>query len=1262
MAPVVLIFEMVGAEWSRTRREKNPGILFYPTGPRRGQSSEVLPRVPRTMNHNHPAPTAQGFDGVSLPHGVTPGLNWLSASFREGDFSGRIHSQRCRSQVIKEGYFQVSFIPLTVANFRVADDTPGTACYICASGALRRGGRLVATVSAALTLGASNACRVGDPVVSRLLWRMEGKGKAHSQETADYGPRSSSRTLEKMPRVSGPSEYNSGISERKLEVLAYIMAAQLSSNAETNALLAQGLQSFSSFNLLGVKQGLETLLAQFGRDGIFREYTKHDLSHVETLLQMLDWVVVPEAAKAMSPVDWMLAVLATYFHDAGLIVTRDEFANRSNTAFPDFKRQILASPQPSAYKERVEALDPEERERFLYQEFVRVHHAERIKHWVEGRSDQRLGVSHSAASGVSALLANLDENFKGDLAIVCESHHLDDLNDLDKYNPRRAYGSDPRETANLQFAAILLRTVDLLHVTKDRAPSLAFRLIAPSDPKSIEEWQKQMEVVAVRMAPPRDERGNVDRNATPDTIAVSATFRDPLGFFALTEYIHYAQTQLRQSNQWAEQAATREASQFHFPWRNIDSTQVKAKGFESRQFSFELDKPKILKLLTGHTLYNNSDVVIRELTQNSLDATRLQTTRSNEAGRIMISLDTATRMIIVEDNGTGMTQQIIEGHFLNVGNSLYNDDAFRKKNPQFSAISRFGIGILSIFMISDEVEVITKAAEEKEARNLSIRSLNGKYLIRILEPTDQGFPALLKEHGTRVQLRLRAGVPIPRIKEVAEFWILFPECEVTVSVDGEVPVRIGYSSPREALEKMLTKAGYGISSAEPDGYTPSYRVEQEKRDGLTMAYALRWQPLYKNWAFANPPGLSHVQPGQQPPIWTGVCIHGVRVQNSSPGFATPDPLAISNVTGPRSPATNVARSNLETSTQLDEMFTKVYSIYAGHISSEIKKMSSIKGWSISTAASEGRYLFSALQRPFPTEQCPTAEKLLNTQLRTVPCLTLDDGDSRRLISLSDLDTMGGFWTTEGGAYRSAEDLMRRIPTSISIAKLAAFIGTEDMAAQGSIVGGHSEKMVVRELVLGSFEVDRIDILRTKRQANLHWRRVGEVPLWLSLIPIDPQLNQRVHQLIQQFGQQGGIGAPRYRTLVLQNSEELEINGPDDEIGLQSSSRAYIFKGNSLHQLLKKSIDSLARGELGPEIYAFQLILANRLLSNNWRLQDAGILRNVEVERQVMSQQLAREISVTEEVRALVSNSLPSIFDPMRGERFQPISFVPGGVD
>jgi molecular chaperone HtpG len=65
-------------------------------------------------------------------------------------------------------------------------------------------------------------------------------------------------------------------------------------------------------------------------------------------------------------------------------------------------------------------------------------------------------------------------------------------------------------------------------------------------------------------------------------------------------------------------------SRLVFPWRNIDDSNVETEGFLREAFEFTIDQAKILDLLTGHTLYNDSQVVIRELVQNSLDAIRLQ--------------------------------------------------------------------------------------------------------------------------------------------------------------------------------------------------------------------------------------------------------------------------------------------------------------------------------------------------------------------------------------------------------------------------------------------------------------------------------------------------------------------------------------------------------------------------------------------------------------------------------------------------------------
>jgi molecular chaperone HtpG len=151
------------------------------------------------------------------------------------------------------------------------------------------------------------------------------------------------------------------------------MDNSLPSKAERNAAQAQEFRSFSKFNLVGAREDLKQFLSEIGRNGIFSEYTRHDISHIDTLLGMLDWIVVPETAAVMTPIDWMLIVLSIYFHDAGLVVNKAEFEKRNSSGFPEFRDGILSSPKSTSYKERVNSLDCDERERFLYQEFVRIH-------------------------------------------------------------------------------------------------------------------------------------------------------------------------------------------------------------------------------------------------------------------------------------------------------------------------------------------------------------------------------------------------------------------------------------------------------------------------------------------------------------------------------------------------------------------------------------------------------------------------------------------------------------------------------------------------------------------------------------------------------------------------------------------------------------------------------------------------------------------------------------------------------------------------
>jgi len=466
---------------------------------------------------------------------------------------------------------------------------------------------------------------------------------------------------------------------------------------------------------------------------------------------------------------------------------------------------------------------------------------------------------------VNDLLANLKQVFLDDLAKVCLSHHENDLYDLDKYKVNRVYGDDSEGEANLQYAALILRTADVLQIQNKRVPPVLYRLIDPSNPKSQEEWAKQAGVRAVK---PKIES---------DTIEVHASFDKESAYFGLLAYLQqFAGKELDSCHGWAELAQKKGAT-FRFPWRQIDSSQVEPRGFEGRSYSFELNQEKILKLLTGHTLYNDPQVAVREVLQNALDAVRFRNFlyQDEPMGKIEVIWDSKTSRLTVQDTGTGMTQETIEKFLLNIGSSFYQSEAVLQKHAGFSAISRFGIGVLSTFMVADEVQILTVHPDDEFARRLTLPSVVKSYLIKKI-PKDHPDVRAIGSHGTKVVMKVRRSADLEDVEELVRFWLVIPKCEVTCKTDDSAPVKIGFPSAKDVLnhyyqqEKKETRRMYDV------------QVRTESSPGVELAYVVLKSDFADVWYFVNH-GRKYNKPKSLPDP-PGMCVEGVRVRSLPAGY------------------------------------------------------------------------------------------------------------------------------------------------------------------------------------------------------------------------------------------------------------------------------------------------------------------------------------------------------------------------------------------
>jgi molecular chaperone HtpG len=138
---------------------------------------------------------------------------------------------------------------------------------------------------------------------------------------------------------------------------------------------------------------------------------------------------------------------------------------------------------------------------------------------------------------------------------------------------------------------------------------------------------------------------------------------------------------------------------------------------------FQADVSRLLHLVVN-SLYSNKEIFLRELISNSSDAIdRLKLAAltddsvladGEEAQSIRISTDRDANTITIEDDGVGMTRDELAknlGTVAHSGTLKFLEEA----EGDAKLIGQFGVGFYSSFLVSDRVDVVSRAAGSDEA-------------------------------------------------------------------------------------------------------------------------------------------------------------------------------------------------------------------------------------------------------------------------------------------------------------------------------------------------------------------------------------------------------------------------------------------------------------------------------------------------------------------------------------------------------------------
>lgn len=173
-----------------------------------------------------------------------------------------------------------------------------------------------------------------------------------------------------------------------------------------------------------------------------------------------------------------------------------------------------------------------------------------------------------------------------------------------------------------------------------------------------------------------------------------------------------------------------------------------------RKKQFKAESQKLLDMMI-HSIYTHKEIFLRELISNASDALDKLYFRSltdsavglkREEFCIRLTPDKKKRTLTIADNGCGMTEEELEQNLGTIAKS--GSGAFKQENAKaedIEIIGQFGVGFYSAFMVSDKVEVRSRAYGAQEAFLWESDGVDG-YTIR---------PDAMESAGTVITLHIK---------------------------------------------------------------------------------------------------------------------------------------------------------------------------------------------------------------------------------------------------------------------------------------------------------------------------------------------------------------------------------------------------------------------------------------------------------------------------------------------------------------------------
>lgn len=520
----------------------------------------------------------------------------------------------------------------------------------------------------------------------------------------------------------------------------------------------------------------------------FQHYSRHDVTHSVKILEAIELILGTERVDKLNAGDLWLLLEAAYFHDIGMAVTYEDLIEIWDSK--DFHK-YLESGMVQADADLREAKDwyvqmdnlvhdrekllrienedeiefeknwPIELERkllLLITSYIRRDHAKRCKVYLKRFEGNQTG--------------SIPERLYQMVAEIAVSHGEKFTYVLEQLKVKsQGLGMD---YVHPQFIAALLRLGDLLDMDNNRFNLRALEHYGDVPITSRYHLRKHKAMTHIMICWKK-----IEAEAASEELEVCQITRD---------WFHYIEQEVVDLIcHWSEIAPEQlQGCLMQKADCRVYHPRAPIEFRSERQKKFEVDKVKLTELLIGVNIYDIKMDFLREYVQNALDASKMQLWLDLKNGKyqyqynpeiqdisklapfdippsvydqytieIKISVDIISQQVAFEiiDHGIGMEEACLDV-ISKIGLGWRGRKAYCDEIPKMlrwlKPTGGFGIGIQSAFMLTDEIELLTKSEVENETHKVILNS--PKTTGAIIEET--GPQNNMRDRGTIVRLKI----------------------------------------------------------------------------------------------------------------------------------------------------------------------------------------------------------------------------------------------------------------------------------------------------------------------------------------------------------------------------------------------------------------------------------------------------------------------------------------------------------------------------